>query len=128
MSQLTEAESVITWQDVIDTALTEAEELEEYSVSLQKRIIDNATREVPFSKYGDWTKEMRSLLAAHHAVRRKTMPAGEGTLSSSSIGGVSSSNTMAVNNPTAKESLFETIYGRDYYQYKKNLRTPLYVG
>ena len=120
---MTEEESYITWEDVKHTAMEEAESLEEYPVGLQKRIIYMATLKTPYAKYKSFSHEMRCLLAAHMAVKRKIQPAGEGTISSSSIGSVSVTNTMEVNNPTARESLLSTSYGREYYEYKKNLRT-----
>ena len=118
----------ITFDDVMDTALDESEGLNNFTPSQRKLVIDMATRKVPQANYREDTFDARRFLAAHIAVMMLQPSAGEGTEASSNIGSVSVSHTMPVNNPTAKQNILSTIYGRQYVDLRNANYCPLYVS
>jgi hypothetical protein len=113
----------IIWQDVLDTAKDEATNLAAFTVPQQTMILDETYCAVP-ETYGDWTL----IYAAHIAVQSTLESAGEGARTSESIGGVSSNKNQPVNNPSAKESLLETTYGRQYWTYLETFKKRFTIG
>lgn len=122
----TEAESQITWEDVLNTAILEASEseldptgLNNFTDRQKEMIINEANRVVLFARWQDLTFDGRRYYATHKAMLAITIAAGQGTTSSENIGSVSVGMTMAVNNPTAEQGQLETHFGRQYYELKK---------
>lgn len=105
----------ITWQNVLDTAKSEAATLAAFSAPQQQLILDETYCAVP-PVYGSWTPTMRRYYAAHIAVQSTLESAGEGAITTESIGSVSFNKNQPVNNPQADQPLLETIYGRQYWQ------------
>jgi hypothetical protein len=108
----------ITWEHVLATAKAESDRLEQFSQFERELVIDHVNLMVSDNDYQSeaYALEVRRYLAAHIAVLAVTRAAGEGSLGSESIGGVSRSLTMAVNNPTAQENTLSTQYGRMYWE------------
>lgn len=125
---MTEAESQITWEDVMDTAVIAFRDAgitgDEFSpteldnlTDRQKQLILNETnRVVLYSRWKDLTFDGRRYYSAHKAILLYTPSAGQGTTSNESVGSVSVSMTMPVNNPSAEQGILETHLGRQYDQ------------
>ncbi len=118
----------ITWEDVLMTARKERKNFEPYSPSEQAMVIEEATARVPETNYGTMTKIARRLLAAHLASMMDQVSAGQGTNATESIGSVSGSTTMPVNNPQATQNLLSTVYGRQFYEIRRTKYRGFYVG
>jgi hypothetical protein len=118
----------ITWEDVLNTALGERDSMEGFTPPQQELILSEATARVPSVRFGAMTFHARRYLAAHMAAMMTQVSAGQGTIASTSIGGISTSSTMPVNNPTAEQNLLSTVYGRQYYEIRKSKVRGFYVG
>jgi len=118
----------ITWEDVMNTALEEKDGIKEFTASQVKLVINEASRRVKEVRFGADTFDARRYLAAHIAMMMIQISAGLGTEGSISIGGVSTSHTMPVNNPTAEQNILSTIYGRQYYELSRSKYIPFYIG
>jgi S-adenosylmethionine hydrolase len=135
------ADGVITWQDVLDTAILEADQespsfdpysLQNFTENQQLMILDLASKKVLIARWTDLTFHGRRYYATHKAMLAITPAAGEGTTGSESIGGVSVSKTLAVNNPSAEQGILETHFGRQYWElFTENIMTrqrKVFVG
>jgi predicted Fe-S protein YdhL (DUF1289 family) len=118
----------ITWEDVLMTARFERANWEGYSPSEQAMVLEEATARVPETVYGTMTKIARRYFAAHLASMMDQVSAGQGTNATESIGSVSGSTTMPVNNPQATENLLSTIYGRQFYEVRRAKYGAFYAG
>lgn len=118
----------LTWEDVLNTAIDLKDELEELSSAQQTFIIDEAVEWVPETKFLSDTFTARRFYAAHSAVLAIGPAAGEGTVSGESIGGVSRSVTLAVNNPAARDRILSTVFGEKYFHYEKKHFQAMFVG
>jgi hypothetical protein len=118
----------ITWEDVLNTALGERPNLEPFTPPQQELVLNEATARVTTTRYGTRTFDARRYLAAHIACMMTQVSAGEGTEGSSSIGGVSVSHTMPVNNPTALQNILSTVYGRQFEEIRRSRIEAFYVG
>lgn len=118
----------ITWEDVLNTALGERESIEPFTPPQQELILNEAAARVPEVRFGARTYDARRYLAAHIAVMMTQISAGQGTEASVSVGGVSASHTMPVNNPTAEQNLLSTVYGRQYYEIRRSKIATFFVG
>ncbi len=118
----------ITWEDVKNTAQDIADELDEFTSAQEKLVLDESTRRVPENRFNTDTFDARRYYASHLASLMITNSAGQGTVSSESIGGVSVGMTMPVNNPDAKSTILETQYGRNYYRIMQANYQPVYFG
>jgi len=116
----------ITWEDVKNTAVDIREDLDGFTQPEQDLIINLVNTQLTTAKYDSKTFDCRRFLAAHLAALALTPPAGEGTRAGESIGSVSTSVTLAVNNPTAKEGLLETQYGRQFWTWMQSRYTAFY--
>ena len=119
--------SEITWDNVLDTALDERDILELFTTSQQNMILDQVHLEVQESAFYDVTFDARRYLAAHLAVVSGGPSAGQGTVSSQSLGSVSIGTTMPVNNPTAEQTILETVYGRQYDRLFRKVSIPVWT-
>jgi hypothetical protein len=117
----------ITWEDVENTARAIKDDLGEFNAAEQKLILDMAHRRVSEAKFLEETFDGRRYYAAHMAAMADNEPAGEGTRSSESIGSVSTGVTLAVNNPTAKENLLSTVYGREFHLIRESVYPAFFV-
>jgi hypothetical protein len=134
----TEAESIIVWDDIINTAVLEAAVskfnpagLSNVSEASQELILEEANREVLYFRWQARTFDGRRYYATHKAMLAVTGAAGKGSHSGESIGSISVSDTMAVNNPDAKDGQLETHFGRQYHELRKKAYSQLtraYVG
>lgn len=104
----------ITWDDVLATAKSIADKLENFTPEEQEIIIDETNCHVP-ETYGKLTKILRRYWAAHVAEQSTLESAGEGAYTTEVIGSISSAKNQPVNNPNAKEYWGETHYGRAYF-------------
>lgn len=118
----------LTWEDVLNTALDIKDELEELSTAQQNFILEDAVDWVPDSKFKPDTFNARRYYAAHLATLAIGPAAGEGTVSSESVGSVSRGVTLAVNNPKADERIKSTVYGERYFHYQRKHFQPMFVG
>jgi hypothetical protein len=118
----------ISWEDVLMTARKERENFEVYSSAEQSMVIEEVEARVSENNFGTMTKVARRLLGAHIAAMMDQVSAGRGTDSSESVGSVSGTATMLVNNPTAEQNLLSTVYGRQFYEIRKSKFRPFYVG
>lgn len=118
----------ITWEDVKNTAMDIADELDEFTTVQQDRILNFVNRRITESKYDVETYDARCYYAAHWANMAITPPAGEGTRMSEGIGSVSTGVTLAVNNPPPNRTLLETQYGRGFYHIMQSRFTGFYNG
>jgi len=122
----TEEQSIITWQDVEATAVLEFAESEFDPAGLaniptfsQELILDEANRVVKFFRWSENTYDGRRYYAAHKAMLAVTEAPGKGSHSGESIGSISVSDTLAVNNPDAMNGMLETHFGRQYHELEK---------
>lgn len=118
----------ITWQDVIDTAIDIADDLDLFTPSQQNRILNFVNNSIAETKYGVWTFDARCYYAAHWANMAITPPAGEGTRASESVGSVSTGVTLAVNNPPPEKTILETQYGRSFWHIMQRRYVGAYAG
>lgn len=118
----------ITWEDVKNTAVDIADELEAFTTAQRDLVINMTTRRVPASVYLDDTFDARRYYAAHWANMSITPAAGEGTRSSESIGSVSTGVTLAVNNPPPDKTILETHYGREFHHIRESHYTGFYIS
>jgi len=118
----------ITWDDVKNTAIDLADELELFTDDQKNLILNMTNRKIAASRYLDDTFDARRYFAAHWAALAITPPAGEGTRASESIGGVSTGVTLAVNNPPADKTILETQYGRSFHLIMQGHYDGFYVG
>jgi hypothetical protein len=106
----------ITWDEVKDTAKDIADELELFTTAQRDLVLEEAYCKVPEDVYSETTTRiLRRFWAAHVAANSLLDPAGEGALTSESIGSVSSNRNQPVNNPQADQYWGETLYGRAYH-------------
>lgn len=118
----------ITWEDIKNTAIDIAEDLDDFTTAQQDLIINAATRWVPESRFLTDTFDARRNYGAHLAVMHGGPSAGEGTQSSVSIDSFSSGVTLAVNNPPATQRILSTTYGEIYYHYEQKHFQAFFVG
>jgi len=118
----------ITWDDVKKVSIEMKEELDEFTAPEQNFILDTATRWVPETRYLTDTFVARVYYAAHLATINLGPAAGEGTKNNVGIDSFSSSVTLAVNNPTAKQGLLATVFGRQFYMIQQAHFDGFYVG
>jgi len=104
----------ITWDDVKAQAKAIAAQLALFTPTEQEIVLVEAYMRVPDIYGCPLTKILRGLYAAHIASQQMSEVAGEGALTSETIGTVSFNKNQPVNNPQAHEELYETIYGRRY--------------
>lgn len=104
----------ITFEEVLDVMNGELSKFENISVRTQETVFTMVDKLVGEDKWGDLYKEGFLYLSAHLYALAVDKAAGSGTLSSESLGEMSQSFTMPVNNPQAKEGLYSTQYGRWY--------------
>ena len=78
----------------------------------RSRIMEFTAEWIKASFYGTWTKTAQALFAAHRGTMFAGPSAGQGTKASESYAGESMAWTMPTNNPTAKEELLVTNYGK----------------
>jgi hypothetical protein len=119
-------DGVIFWDDVLATAVLEAYEskldpvgLENIPEKVRELILNESNLVVKFEIWGDYCFDGRRYYAAHKAALAVTPSAGQGTIGSESVGSVSVSSTLAVNNPSPQEGILETHFGRQYYQLQR---------
>lgn len=134
----TEAESIVTWKDVEATAVLEfaASEFDPSGISnippvAQEIILDEANEDILFFRFGRFTYNARRYWATHKAMLAVTEAPGKGSHSGESIGSISVSDTLAVNNPTAEQGVLETHFGRQYWDQMKKAdsqRARVHVG
>ena len=120
--------STITWEDVKNTAIEIADELDAFTPQQESLVVNMANRRIPVSKFGDDTFDARRYYAAHQAAIAAGPSAGEGTTSSETIGNVSTGVTLAVNNPTPDKNFLSTVYGREYWNILQANYQAFYVG
>lgn len=118
----------ITWEDVKNVSIELVEELEEFTPAQKKLVLDAAIRQVPENRYLTDTFEARVYLAAHLSTINMGPAAGEGTQNNVGIDSFSSSVTLAVNNPAAKNGILATVFGREFYRLQQQNFTGFYVG
>jgi len=115
----------IVWQDVLDTAILEADQeslsfdpysLQNFNDNQKTMILHLAEQKCFFVRWGILTFHGRRFYAAHKAALAITPASGEGTTGSESVGNISISKTMPVNNPSAEQGILETHFGRQYYE------------
>jgi len=111
--KLTEATSVITWEDILSVADGDPA-IKAINEDIKKEIILYAVHtQIPFIWYEQSTKFVRCYFGAHLASRQVTRSAGTGTRSGESEDGISISNTQETNNPSASDHhLHSTAWGR----------------
>lgn len=112
----------ITFDDVLNVAVKEDKKLETLTQQQRDFCLTFASKIVHVEQYGDLTDEAQTYLAGHYAMKMVTRSAGEGSISSESLGEISRTVTMEVNNPTAKEGLLTTIYGRQFYEIRDTMQ------
>lgn len=117
----------ITWEDVLNTAINHADEMGAFTHAQQSLILNQVTRQVVEAKFDDDTFDARRQLAAHFAAIALQDSAGAGTLSSETIGSVSTGVTLAVNNPKPTEQILATVYGREYWEFVKSNLVAVYT-
>ena len=133
------SDGVITWDDVLlvaeeERASSETDPSGFANISDRQKdfFIALANNVISFERYEELTYFARCYYVAHRAILSVTQAAGQGTVSSESIGGVSVSNTMPVNNPSADQGILETHFGRQYYDLKQivksRLKNRIFVG
>ena len=128
MHTRTEEQSVVTWEHVKLTAVLE-QAVSEFDPSglanipkaSQDLILDEANREVLFFRWNQRTFDGRRYYATHKAMLAVTAAPGKGSHSGESIGSISVSDTLAVNNPTALEGMLETHFGRQWFELQKKV-------
>lgn len=118
----------LTWDLVNEVAVDIKDDLADFTTAEQSVVIDHATNWVPEVRYGTDTLIARQYFAAHLATINYGPPAGEGTQNNIGIDSFSSSVTLAVNNPTAKQGLLATVYGRHFYMIQQAHFDGFYVG
>lgn len=126
---MSRANGIITWTEVENTAVLEFGESQFDPIGFanltdaQKQLIlDESFDVVIFEKWKTLCFDGRRYYCAHKAVLAVTPPAGQGTLAGENIGAVSTSNTMAVNNPSAEQGILETHFGRQYNQLRQTIK------
>ena len=117
----------LTWESVKAVAIDMKDELADFTPAEQNVILNHATDWVPEVRYGTKTLIARSYYAAHLATINYGPGAGEGTQNSIGIDSFVSSVTLAVNNPTAKQGLLATVYGRQFYMIQQSQFDGFYV-
>lgn len=117
----------VTSEEVIDVAEAERAKLETLSTRQWDFVFIMVDKLVAEVKFGDLYKEGFTYLAAHAAMMFQTRSAGEGTLSSESLGEFSQGFTMAVNNPTPDKNILTTIYGRQYVEIRATIVEPFFI-
>lgn len=122
----TEAQSIVVWKDVEITAVLEIAVSEFDPAGLanipeasQAVILEEANEEVLFFRWGKRTYDGRRYYATHKAMLAVTAAPGKGSHSGESIGSISVSDTLAVNNPSALEGMLETHFGRQWFELRK---------
>lgn len=122
MADRTETESIVTWEHVKLTAILEVAVskfdpagLVNIPPAAQELILEEANREVKFFRWAGRTFDGRRYYATHKAMLTVTAAPGKGSHSGESIGSISVSDTLAVNNPTALEGMLETHFGRQWF-------------
>lgn len=118
----------ITWEDVKNTAIDIADELELFTQDQQDLVVNMTNRRIAASRYLEDTFDARRYFAAHWANMAITPPAGEGTREIEAIGSVSTGVTLAVNNPPSDKTILETQYGRSFYLIMQAHFDAFYVG
>lgn len=118
---------MISWDNVLDTAIDQRALLETFTVSQQNLILNQVALQVPESQFYAYTFDARRYLAAHLATMAIGPAAGEGTASNQTLGDVSVGVTLAVNNPSAKQNLLATVYGREYFEIFKQVAIPVWT-
>jgi hypothetical protein len=121
------ADGLIVWDDVLRVAKYEAQDsgidpnvISNFPESDREWFIQEAYNFVSAVRHGFvYAYYMRVYYTAHKAVLSLTPAAGKGTTGSESIGGVSVTNTLAVNNPTAEQGVLETHFGRQYHTWRE---------
>ena len=115
----------ITWQDVLDTAILEADQegvsfdpysIQNFTENQKTMILDLTSKKVLFVRWTDLTYHGRRYYAAHKAVMSITASAGEGTISGEGIGSVSINKNQSTLNPSAEQGILETHFGRQYWE------------
>jgi hypothetical protein len=104
----------VTFEEVLDVMNGELSKFENITVRAQETIFTMVDKLVGEDYWGDLYKEGFLYLSAHYFALSVDRVAGSGTLSSESLGEISQGFTMPVNNPTAREGLYSTQYGRTY--------------
>lgn len=118
----------LTWEDVKNTAIDNADEFDEFTQAQQDLVLNATVNHVPESRFLTDTFDARRYYAAHLATMHFGPAAGEGTRSSESIGSVSTGVTLAVNNPLASQRILSTTYGEIYWHYERKHFQAFYVG
>ena len=124
----TEEQSIVTWEDVKNTAIFEMVVskfdpggLANIPEASQDLILEEANREVKFFRWKGRTFDGRRYYATHKAMLAVTAAPGKGSHSGESIGSISVADTLAVNNPSAKEGMLETHFGRQWFELQKKV-------
>ena len=105
----------ITWEEVKAVAKIIANDLEAFTET-ERTLVLEETYDTVKDVYGcPLTKVLRRYRAAHIAANQLIEIAGEGAITSETIGSVTFGKNQPVNNPTANHEELETIYGRRYY-------------
>lgn len=99
-----------TWDTVLIIAQGAPDIIAIIDVAHQDFFLAQASRRFTIDQYGDFAEEIQAHAAAHYAQMAQTDPAGKGPISSESVGGVSVSYTLPVNN--TPETYGETQFGR----------------
>ncbi len=135
---MSKLDGVIAWADVENTAVLEYGESKfdplgfaNLTDAQKQLILDEAEEVILFSRWRTLAFDGRRYYAAHKGMLAVTAAAGQGTLGNESVGSVSVSNTMAVNNPGADQGILETHFGRQYDQLRniamqRNIRGRVY--
>ncbi len=128
----TEAESIVTWEDIKLTAFLEhavsefnPAGLANIPIAAQDLILEEANREILYLRWAGRTFDGRRYYATHKAMLTVTGAAGKGSHSGESIGSISVSDTMAVNNPDAMNGMLETHFGRQWYELQKKVKRSM---
>lgn len=115
----------VTFEEVLDMMDGERSKFELIPTRAQETIFAMVDKLVGEDKWGDLYKYGFLYLSAHYFALAVDKAAGSGTLSSESLGEISQSFTMPVNNPTAKEGLYATQYGRTYAELRDTACPPI---
>lgn len=134
----TESESIVTWEHVKLTAVLEfavsefdPSGLAQLSEAAQDLILEEANREVLYVRWLGRAFDGRRYYAAHKAMLTVTAAPGKGSHSGESIGSISVSDTLAVNNPSSKDGMEETHFGRQWFELRKTVfsqQDKIHVG
>jgi hypothetical protein len=106
---------LITWEDVVATMKGEPliETFDQHSQDLVFEDVELSVNVTAFPSV-EAARISQRYYAAHVAALMIQVSAGQGTVSGESIGELSASYTMPVNNPMADDNIRSTWYGRHY--------------